>query len=229
MAVFDTPLTTDSAHIAAILNQKLPVMLVLHEDQRDKPLEDALSKVARKHKGNLLVAKVDVRENADLHAKHNHIATPAIISYDANGKILAQANYVRPADVRQHTALLINGTPIEAPQSQRERTSSEPINVSDKTWRDEVLKSNVPVLVDFWAPWCGPCRSIAPYVEQLAKEYAGRLKVVKLNTDNNPVISRRHGIQGIPTLAIFENGQQVNRISGANPAGLKRMVEQALA
>lgn len=81
------------------------------------------------------------------------------------------------------------------------------VNVSDDTFEEEVLKSPTPVLVDYWAEWCGPCKMIAPVLEEVAKEYAGRLKVAKLNIDENPATPPKYGIRGIPTLMIFKNGQ----------------------
>jgi len=95
--------------------------------------------------------------------------------------------------------------------------SEQPLVVTDATFEQEVLQSSVPVLMDVWAPWCGPCRMIAPAVEDLAKEYAGRAKVVKLNSDDNPRIPTQYQIQGIPTLLFFKNGQLVDRLIGAVP------------
>ncbi len=94
---------------------------------------------------------------------------------------------------------------------------SKPITVNDNTFQKEVLESPVPVLVDFWAPWCAPCRIIAPVVEEIAREYAGLLKVAKLNTDENSETAMRYQIMGIPTLGIFVNGQMVDQIVGAYP------------
>ncbi len=91
------------------------------------------------------------------------------------------------------------------------------VEVTTDTWDKEVLNSNGLVLIDFWAVWCGPCRMIAPTVEELAKEYAGKVKVVKLNTDENPEIATRYKIMGIPTLMFFKSGQKVDQIVGAVP------------
>ncbi|MBP0020361.1 MAG: thioredoxin [Cyanobacteria bacterium SBLK] len=92
-----------------------------------------------------------------------------------------------------------------------------PAEVSDSTFKDEVLESDVPVLVDFWAPWCGPCRMVAPVVEEIATQYEGQVKVVKLNTDENPNIASQYGIRSIPTLMIFKGGQRVDMVVGAVP------------
>ena len=88
---------------------------------------------------------------------------------------------------------------------------------TDANFEQEVLKSSQPVLVDFWAPWCGPCKMIAPIVEEISKEYAGKLKVGKLNTDDNQGIAARYGVMSIPTVMIFKGGQMVARIVGAQP------------
>jgi len=95
--------------------------------------------------------------------------------------------------------------------------ADSPVVVTDATFEREVLQSPVPVLMDIWAPWCGPCRMIAPVVEELAKEFAGRAKVVKLNSDENQRVPSQYQIQGIPTLLLFKNGQLVDRIVGAVP------------
>ena len=102
-------------------------------------------------------------------------------------------------------------------------------HVTDGKFNEEVLQSDLPVLVDFWAPWCGPCLSIAPAVEELAKEYSGRIKVGKMNVDENPEIPSTFGIRGIPTLILFKGGKAVNQIVGAVPKNkLKALVEESL-
>jgi thioredoxin 1 len=89
--------------------------------------------------------------------------------------------------------------------------------VTDSTFKSEVLESDVPVLVDFWAPWCGPCRMVAPVVDEIAEQYIGQVKVVKLNTDENPGVASQFGIRSIPTLMIFKGGQRVDMVVGAVP------------
>jgi len=92
---------------------------------------------------------------------------------------------------------------------------SKPSDVSDSNFDQEVLQASVPVLVDFWAPWCGPCKAIAPVVEELAGEYAGKLKVVKVNVDDNKEAAHKYNVRGIPNLILFKNGQMVDQMIGA--------------
>ena len=89
--------------------------------------------------------------------------------------------------------------------------------VTDGSFDSEVLKSDLPVLIDFWAPWCGPCKAISPVVDEVAKEYGGRLKVVKMNVDDNPQTPSKYGVRGIPNLILFKGGQVKDQIVGAVP------------
>jgi thioredoxin 1 len=102
--------------------------------------------------------------------------------------------------------------------------------VTDNNFQAEVLESDIPVLVDFWAPWCGPCRAVAPVVEEIAGERAGQLKVSKLNTDENQQTAIQYNVLSIPTLIVFKNGQEVKRVTGAYPKKrLEAEIEPAIA
>ena len=94
---------------------------------------------------------------------------------------------------------------------------NQPVTVTDATFETEVERSPLPVLLDMWAPWCGPCRMVGPVVEELAKEMAGRVRVAKLNVDENPATAARYHVQSIPTLLVLKNGREIERIVGAQP------------
>jgi thioredoxin 2 len=132
----------------------------------------------------------------------------------AKNRVQADRAADRPQCGRCHTAL-----PATA-------ASGRPEAVTDRTFHAEVEQATLPVLVDFWAPWCGPCRAVAPMLEQLAGERAGRLKIVKVNVDENPALSTRFSVRSIPTLALFRGGALIDEIRGAVP---KATLEARLA
>ena len=106
---------------------------------------------------------------------------------------------------------------------------NEPIHVTDLTFETSVLKSQLPVIVDFWAPWCGPCRMVAPVLDKVAKDYAGKVIVAKVNTDEDSENAIKYGVQGIPTMLFVSGGKVVHRQVGALPeANIRQIVDQFL-
>ncbi|MFN3919608.1 MAG: thioredoxin TrxA [Methylohalobius sp.] len=107
--------------------------------------------------------------------------------------------------------------------------SDATVHVTDDSFEREVLQSEQPVLVDFWAEWCGPCKMVAPILDQIAEEYQGRLKVAKLNIDENPRTPQHYGVRGIPTLMLFKNGEvEATKVGALSKSQLKAFLEQNL-
>jgi len=101
------------------------------------------------------------------------------------------------------------------------------VEVTDSLFESSILKSDIPVLVDFWASWCAPCKAIAPIVDEIASDYSGKVKVAKMNVDENPATPGKYGVRGIPTLILFKNGQVVDQVVGAVPKNqIKALVEK---
>jgi thioredoxin 1 len=108
--------------------------------------------------------------------------------------------------------------------------SDKPIDITDAEFEETVIKSELPVIVDFWAPWCGPCKMVAPVLEKLAKEFAGKLTIAKINTDENQEWMQKYTIQGIPTMLFFSGGNIIHRQVGAPPEPMLRdMVSEFMA
>ncbi len=239
MPRFDTPIITNDFSVDRVLNSGLPVALLIENGSQNASLEELLRQVAKNDAGRVLVVKLNAAENPQTAAKWNAPAGALITFRD--GREVSRANAVSSSSFREHVSYLLGRGPKpaepSAPPPQQTATSGQshsagsasaqsapahPVTVTDSSFKQEVLQSDLPVLVDLWAAWCGPCRMIAPVVEKMAKDYAGRLKVAKLNVDENPLTAMNFQVQGIPTLLIFKGGKLVDRIVGAAPEPMLR-------
>jgi thioredoxin 1 len=235
--VFDTPIISNDTSIDRVLNAGLPVALVFVNGPITTALDETLKRLARQHAGELLVVRIPANENPATTRRFNVRHTPALATV-RGGQTLSQADSIQASDLEQHVAYLLGKgprpQPAPRPESQsaaqtprrynagpepagRSAPSDRPLDVTDASFDQDVMRSPVPVIVDFWAPWCGPCRMVAPVLEKLASELSGQVRIAKVNVDENPYVSQRYGIQSIPTMMIVKNGQIVDRWMGAYP------------
>jgi thioredoxin 1 len=239
--VFDTPITTTDQSLDRVLAAGLPVALVFVDGASS--LDDTLNRLARQYAGQALLVKINARENPASARRYQVRATPALVTVKSQATV-TQAEPISAAELEQHLAYLLGQgpRPTAKPASSAAHTSTAgangagpaatagaPLTVTDATFEQQVLRSPEPVLIDFWAPWCGPCHMVAPTVEKLARELSGRLRVVKINVDENPRVSGSYGVQSIPTMLIVKNGQVADRWMGAQPEGaIRARVNRAL-
>lgn len=236
MPIFDTPINTNDQSLDRVLAAGLPVALVFIDASPSSDLDAAMKRLAKDNAGDLLVAKINTRDNPDAVRRYDISHPPALITFK-DGQVLSKAAPLSASDLDKHVAYLLGKgpqpkTPSHSSQPAYSSTSQtaadgQPQTVTDASFDREVMQSSQPVLVDFWAPWCGPCRMTEPIIEKLAREMAGRLKVAKVNVDENPQVSQRYGVQSIPTMMIVKNGQIVDRWAGALPEPAMRSRVQA--
>lgn len=224
-------LHTNQSSIDRVLNAGLPVVLAFWTQRTPlaPTLETLLADAAQKYAGQLLIAKVDAATEAPLLARFDVSQTPALLFTKA-GRTEGKLAGSPPAEtVQKWLHYLVQGgeRPKATAPTQTGATNGagHPVTLTDSNFQ-QTIQSALPVLVDFWAPWCGPCRMVAPAVEQLAREFQGRAVVGKLNVDENPRTAQQYGIMSIPALYIFQRGQIVEQMVGAQPA---HVLQQRLA
>ncbi len=231
MPVFDTPITTDDRSLSKVLKQSLPVVLYLY-NRPDPALDAAFQQAAKDYAGEILVARVDAQANPETYARYDRPPLPAILTIDG-GEVESSAGGIRREDVEDHVDFLRGMGPLPretaAQAEARAASGTAPFPVTDKSFQRDVLDSDVPVLVDFWAPWCGPCHMVAPVLDELSRVYAGKIKVAKLNVDENRLRASQYQAMSIPMLLIFKGGVPVGKLVGAHPRpNIEHLIQQAL-
>lgn len=258
MAIFDAPIhANDMTYDRAVYQAKVPVVAVFwrRECPPCEQLDPVLNRLAREYAGKLLVVKLNV-EDAPQAAQREQVRHLPTLLLVKDGRVV-QRGEGAPTEsaLREWAAYLVgerSATPTQTlsgasvplhataqrtppppprqprPEPRAAHADGKPVTLTDATFADFI--SSGVALVDFWAEWCGPCHMIAPAIESLAREYAGRVKVGKLNVDENPRTPMQFQIRGIPTLIIFRNGQPVDRIVGVQslPA-LRQRLDAVLA
>ena len=220
---FDVPIITGDQSIERVLAAGLPVVFVFLDETASPALKETMNRLAREQAGQLLMVEVSARDNPASVRRYQIDRVPAVVTV-SGGQVLSKAGGISGADLDKHVAFLLGkglrpaqpeaAVPLSA---QRPSENGHPHVVTDATFEQDVLRSPQPVLVDFWAPWCGPCRIVTPVVEKLAQEMAGHLRVAKVNVDENPFTAQQYGVQGIPTMLMVKNGQVTDRWVGALP------------
>ncbi len=228
--VFDTPLFTTDQGVERLLSTGLPVLFVFTAGGAEAPLRGELNRIARERAGRLLVVLADMRDASGTARRFGVAGTPAVVGV-LGGAAAAKTEHAGPADLEPHARHLLGEGPKPegaaagagtAASAGEGAAKAQPVNVTDASFDAVVLKADRPVLVDFWAPWCGPCRITSPMVERLAREQGGKLIVAKVNVDDNPEVSQRFGIQSIPTMMVVRGGAIVDQWVGALPEGALR-------
>jgi thioredoxin 1 len=223
LKVFDAVLVSNDMSLDRVLNAGLPVMMIFHDGNLSADLRQALDDLARQYAGSGLLVTLARSDAPQAVSRFRVRRFPTLVMARA-GKTMSSQEDVRVGDLEPHIAYLLGKGPRPTPravdrlsESPKQAAARGPIPVNEANFEREVLQASRPVLVDFWAPWCAPCRMVAPTLERLAQEQAKVLKIVKVNVDENPGLAGRYGAMSIPTMLVIKGGREVDRWVGALP------------
>jgi thioredoxin 1 len=233
--VFDAPLHSTDQSIDRVLNAGLPVVLVFVDGSMPASLDAAMKKLARDEAGSLLVVQTSTKDSPQAAQRFGVQNLPGVVAVK-NGQVQSKSDAIEAGELARHALFLLGKGPRPEPakptgshfsssstgasqpgSSGVEHSVGRPVTVTDTSFDQEVMRSALPVVVDFWAPWCGPCRMVAPVLDKLASEWAGRVKIAKVNVDENPQAAGRYGVQAIPTMLVVKGGRVIDQWAGAMP------------
>ena len=224
---FDTVLTSSDLSLERVLRAGLPVAMIFYERELPPDIQQTLDDLAQCYTGRALLVRLARADAPQAITRYGVSQLPAIVTV-RDQKTVTRQESIPARDVKSHIAHLLDEGPApaaKAPEHSPGATrdgAAAPISVGTADFEREVLQSDLPVLVDFWAPWCAPCRMVAPALDALAREKSHALKVVKVNVDENPMLASRYRAMSIPTLLIFKDGREVDRWVGAQPEHIIR-------
>jgi thioredoxin len=223
LKTFDSVLASSDLSLDRVLSAGLPVALVFYDQSLPADLRQTMDELARTYAGKALIVMLARNDATQAASRFGVRQLPSLVTV-RDGKPVSAAEAVRPADLKPHIAHLLGEGPRPGPRPAQQPSASSgaaidghPISVNEANFDREVLRADRPVLVDFWAPWCAPCRMVAPALEALARDRATSLKVVKVNVDENPGLAGRYGAMSIPTMIVVKGGREVDRWVGALP------------
>lgn len=227
----------DPQSLNQALNGSMPVLIWLSADGESPSTEvsRALEAASRDYASRLKVFTVDTAKYPNLKERFQ-VGSKALLVGWHQGEQVSRRPRPWAADVQSIAETLAKLAPVptqngkEKEEKQPVTLHNKPVTVTDATFETDVINSELPVLVDFWAEWCGPCRMVAPILEKLAGEYAGKVKIAKVDVDSNPGLQQSFRIMSIPTLMFIKQGKIVGQIAGALPeASLRDALEQLVA
>ena len=222
LKTFDSVLTSSDLSLDRVLNAGLPVILVFYDKNLPDDLRQSLDDLAREYAGKALIVTLARSDAPQAVTRYQLRNLPSLVGV-RDGKTITSQEGFNASDLKPQIAYLLGEGPRPAARvasqtsaAPKQATGRGPVSVNEAGWEREVLQSDRPVLVDFWASWCAPCRMVAPTVDALAREQSN-LKVVKVDVDQNPGLASRYRAMSIPTMIVIKGGQEMDRWVGALP------------